>query len=410
MPELLVVADDLTGATDTGVHFASRGVAVRILPHPAGALASGEEAEVLVMDTESRHLAPAAAALRVAEAVRRGRAAGVGRFFKKTDSALRGNVGSELNALRLASGCSLLGFVPALPALGRTTRGGVQHLEGVPLHQTHFARDPLDPVRTGSVPELIRRQVDVPVAVLGVEPLRDGADAPLPDAGIVVLDAETDDDVRAAVRWLERRGLLGAVAGTSALARALADAPPWSARAEPPPFRYPSDPRPMLVVGGSLHPVSLAQLDHAAARGFATVLPFPGATARGSEPAAEEAVAAAVHHLGAGRGVLLRTAATAADAAAAHPRVAEGAGHMVRRILQRHPVPVLTVLGGDTLAGVVRALGSPALLPRREIFPGVPVSEVEGRGGMLLVSKAGSFGSDTFLTQIQDAMNQARAG
>jgi D-threonate/D-erythronate kinase len=424
MVELLMVADDLTGATDTGVQFADRGIPVRVVVHPAGALdAAG--AGVLVVDTESRHVAPEEAALRVGGAVREGRSAGIRRFFKKTDSALRGNVGAELEALRSASGAAQVAFVPALPALGRTTRAGVQYIHGHPLHETDFAADPLDPVRERSVAALIRRQVDVPVTVLDCGALAAGPGARLPETGILVFDAGTSEDIREIVAWLGRRGLLEAVAGTAALARVLAEASVPARPMDVPPFRPPAPHGPMLVVGGSLNPVSLAQLDHAAAAGFATVGLSPDALVGGATDAAaadvEEHVAAAVHHLSRGRDVMLRCAAGRAqvaaclalgdqfglDAHALHLRVAERTGMIVRRVLGRHPVELLTVLGGDTLVGVVRALGCSALLPRWEALPGVPVSEMVGVEGTLVASKGGGFGDDTFLTRLRDTMSQA---
>lgn len=429
MAELLIVADDLTGATDTGVQFARGRLEVRVVLDRPGVLEdSVERASVLVVDTESRHLPAADAARRVAAVVARGRAAGIQRFFKKTDSALRGNLGSELQALLLNSGSAHLAFVPALPALGRTTRGGVQYLHGRPLHETEFAADPLDPVRESDVSELIRRRVEVPVVSVGMETLHDatGAGTAFPTSGILVFDAESDDDLDTIVAWLQRRGMLGAVAGTAALGRALANTLSGSLP-DAAPFRRPASVTPMLVVGGSLNPVSLAQLDHARTRGFATVpvssRALVGVAGEGSAEW-QEPIADATHHLSQGHGVVLRCAAGRGDVErclrlgerlglspqACHLRVAEITGRIVRAILSGETAPVVTVLGGDTLAGLIRALGFPALLPRWEVLPGVPVSELSGaEGRTLIISKAGGFGDENVLTQIGDAMADWRS-
>lgn len=423
MAELLIVADDLTGAADTGVHFATRGLVVRVILDRGQELAAeAASAAVLVMDTESRHLDPAEAARRVVEVVRKGRAAGIGRFFKKTDSTLRGNVGSELEALRSASGAAHLAFVPALPGMGRITRGGVQHVHGRPLHESEFAADPLDPVRESSVPALIRRQVDIPVVPLGADELCGEMAVVLPDRGILVLDAETDAELAAIAGWLDRRDLLRAVAGTSGLARVMAERLAGARPVDRAPPRPPVARGPMLAVGGSLHPTSRAQMEHAERSGFEIVAPSPGALLGGAGdgvPEIEGAIAAAVDHLSGGRDVLLRGAAGRADVEAwvalgaelglpareLHLRVAEGIATIVRRVLAQERVGVLTVLGGDTLAAVIRALGHPALVPRLEIVPGVPLSEITGTG-MLLVSKAGGFGDEAVLTRIGDAMRR----
>ena len=63
MSTLLILADDLTGALDTGVQIAQLQVntQVRLYAGP-DTLRSAEDAEVLVIDTESRHLPPEQAA------------------------------------------------------------------------------------------------------------------------------------------------------------------------------------------------------------------------------------------------------------------------------------------------------------------------------------------------------------
>ena len=57
MLKLLIIADDFTGALDTGVQFAARGAATRVVTEPAYDF-SRAEAEVLVMVAETRHLPP----------------------------------------------------------------------------------------------------------------------------------------------------------------------------------------------------------------------------------------------------------------------------------------------------------------------------------------------------------------
>lgn len=55
---LLIIADDFTGALDTGVQFAARGIKTRVVVGADAAL-THQNADVLVVDTETRHL-PAA--------------------------------------------------------------------------------------------------------------------------------------------------------------------------------------------------------------------------------------------------------------------------------------------------------------------------------------------------------------
>lgn len=57
MIRLLIIADDLTGALDTGVQFAASGAATRVVTDINYDYSKAEEeVKVLVMDAETRHL------------------------------------------------------------------------------------------------------------------------------------------------------------------------------------------------------------------------------------------------------------------------------------------------------------------------------------------------------------------
>ena len=57
MVELLVIADDFTGALDTGVQFAEAGAATEVIVNDVIVPSDlSKQVETLVIDTESRHL------------------------------------------------------------------------------------------------------------------------------------------------------------------------------------------------------------------------------------------------------------------------------------------------------------------------------------------------------------------
>src|SRR5271170_431732 len=95
MSDLLVVADDLTGAADCGVACASHGLNTVVV---TGDSAGEIDADVLCVDANTRHLDPAKAAAETARLVRRYSRNQTQMLFKKLDSTLRGNVAAELAA------------------------------------------------------------------------------------------------------------------------------------------------------------------------------------------------------------------------------------------------------------------------------------------------------------------------
>jgi D-threonate/D-erythronate kinase len=143
MPALLVIADDLTGALEAGAKFAARGIAALVATRPLEAA----DYPVLVIDTESRHLSEEQAQRSIAAMA----CADFPVIYKKTDSALRGNIRAELQALSQACPDHPITYIPAYPALGRTVKNGCLLVDGVPVHQTSFAADPLNPVRDSSI-------------------------------------------------------------------------------------------------------------------------------------------------------------------------------------------------------------------------------------------------------------------
>lgn len=234
--EILALADDLTGALETAAKFSAEGLAAVVLL-PGGETA---DAPVVVLDTETRHVSPDEAARVVYAHARAAFDSGARLVYKKTDSTLRGNIGAELGALVRAAGLELI-YAPAYPRVGRTVREGHLYVDGVPVSETAFARDLMNPVRESCIARVLAAQTD---------------------AAIRVWDGETDADVAAAARAAVPSRV---AAGPAAMAEALAalveakreDSPGWPAM------------RSALAVNGSLHEASRAQVAHAVANGWA---------------------------------------------------------------------------------------------------------------------------------------------
>ena len=234
-----IVADDLTGAMDTGVQLLALGavrvqVASTMRARRCGSAAAG--GVTLVVNTQSRGSAPAVAAARVQAACTRLLRHGQLPWFKKLDSTLRGNVGAELAAAHAALGEPVIVCAPAVPALGRTVIGGVLTVDGVPVLDTPY-RDEIAPGDGGSeVAAIVRRQwPGCRIAVLAApadgdqlaELLRDEVD-------LIVADAATDADLAVlagAAAGAAGRPLLWA--GAAGLLRALAPLGAGAARLRP---------------------------------------------------------------------------------------------------------------------------------------------------------------------------------
>ena len=159
-----VIADDLTGAADTGVQLAARRI-----PDGGGlprrAPSRLDHFDAVAADTDSRAL-PSGGGRARARPGRPGRCAAPLLLYKKVDSTLRGPVAAELGAALDAGGRSAGLLAPAFPPAGRTTRGGVQLVDGRPVHETASPTTPPGRSREARLPALLEAARLGPVEVL----------------------------------------------------------------------------------------------------------------------------------------------------------------------------------------------------------------------------------------------------
>lgn len=331
---LRLLADDLSGALDSAAPFASaRG------PFPVTWSRPPDENDGdLALNSETREADAASAAATVGALAPWLARAPIA--FKKLDSRLRGHPLVEIAAVSIAGGFRTTVVAPAFPAQGRVTRRGRQYVR---QPDGHWADTGID-----ICAELGGLGLDVQAAV------------PRAGGGVFVCDAEADSDLAGISA---RRGELELPVlwcGSAGLARVLAGAGQSSGR----PMTLPS---PVLVLVGSPHPATRAQLQNFGLK--------PGRVWR--------------HDLD------LPTGTPADEARSALERlvVAVAAG----------PQPAsAVVVGGETLMRLCHALGASALEVRGEIEPGVAVSCLIGGSwhGIPIVSKSGGFGDPGLLIRV----------
>lgn len=116
MIKMLIIADDFTGALDTGVKFSAAGAKTKVSTDTEMDFTADISEEVLVLCVPTRHLPAREAYDMIRRITTRAAAAYIGCIFKKTDSALRGNIGAELSAVLDGSGKNVSVLSPPCPA------------------------------------------------------------------------------------------------------------------------------------------------------------------------------------------------------------------------------------------------------------------------------------------------------
>lgn len=407
---LLIIADDFTGALDTGVQFAVHGIHTRVVVDPDVDL-TAQEVKVLVVDTETRHLPAAEAYEVVAGLTRRARCAGVSYIYKKTDSALRGNIGAELAAVLQASGCRQLPFLPAFPQTGRITRDGVHYVDGVPVTESPFGKDPFEPVTHSVVTELIAEQCDLPARSFPA--LSGGGNVP-EDEGILVFDATDAGDLRRTGRQLLGQDSLHIMAGCAGFAAALPELLGISAETARPLPEL--DPR-LLVVCGSVNPITLTQLDQAENAGFTRLRltlrqklePGYWQSGEGREDLShiQEMLAAnpyciiETNDCGGNQPTADYADSLGIDRETLRVRIAGSLGQLVGEIFTSPSLGTLLLTGGDTLLQCMNCVGVRELEPLCELEKGVVLARFTYNGCTRhVITKSGGFGQDNLLADL----------
>lgn len=376
-----VVADDLTGAADTVVEFATPASPARVVLD-VSALPERLDGPYAI-DTDSRRRSARAEGIRVAKAVR----AVIGRGdrpFLKIDSLLRGHPGTAA-AVALGATRDLRGMLvtPASPQRGRVVHDGL-----------------LIAPQRGNLPiaEYLHAQGGEPFATLPLRVVRDGPVAvaewlePVFASGVrgVVADAETDGDLAILGTVLAVDDLLpvGAAGLAAGLAGALFDR-----RSVP---SMPEPTRDTLIVVGSRSAVAAQQVAVLSAQGVPIVRLAPS----GSRTASTGQLIQAMER--GGTVVLCPTPADVAPEAADPvdgPRMATRLGQTVRDVLDSYGIARMVLIGGDTARAAIIACEARGLLLNG---PGAEGSSVGSlwdapMGEIEVVTRAGAFGTPTGL-------------
>lgn len=393
MDKLLMIADDLTGALDTGVAFAAAGIPTCVgqgdyfLHNPEAG-----SCDVQVCVVETRHLPKEYAYQRVYEVVRKAENCGFTRIYKKTDSALRGNIGAELAAVRSASCEKKLFFVPAYPKMGRITKDGVHYIDqSIPVAESVFGSDPFNPVSHSEVLDVIRETTTV-------DAYRAAPSENEYPKGIAVFDAATDVDLQKIAQHLIKNQNARIFAGCAGFAYALRDALDF--RRQDLIKAVPTGN--LMVFCGSINPISLAQCAKAVDQGAPNFhLIHNGILAEVDSLAVNMATAAKYHPI-----TIFDTGSVDTGADPEGKEIAEACSNVIKKVLDLRPEAVPVVIGGDTLIAFMKTQEIDILSPLGELFPGVVLSKYLYQGNWhFLISKSGGFGNVDLLKNIYQKIN-----
>jgi uncharacterized protein YgbK (DUF1537 family) len=400
MPFVLIIADDLTGAADTGVKFTATGPVTLIgLEHGAVWDGLGN----LSVNTETRNepaQSIAGSLRRLNNALNSNRPELV---YKKVDSCLRGFIGLELSVILEVMGFQAALVAPAYPEFKRATIEGIHLVGGLPVSETESGRDPIRPVLDSRLSAVVGEGHNFPVETLPLNLIRRGSGAVaetleklLSSKGKFILasDAETTEDLntlaKAALGFQNKLLLSGSAGLAGAVAKELRQGPPNSrAHSEPN-----SPGGPAIFFGGSTSHALKDQLEFLALndQGNMVTLDVESLIHDWEQllpsPSLDKPLI-----------VSLPNPQYEPDGSEKHSshQIIRAFGQLAAELVRRDKPKTIFVSGGDTAREVLGALSIRRLAIESEISPGVVFLSY---GPMSILTKSGGFGAKDLLSRL----------
>jgi uncharacterized protein YgbK (DUF1537 family) len=431
MPRCLLIADDLTGGADAGAQFAKRGLSTLLISlkeSPSINFSQYSDRDVLVVNTDSRGLSPHKALSVVSNLLRNYGEELFPIIYKKIDSTLRGNIGSETDAILKETNISMAFMTPSYPEQERTVIEGILMVRGKPLSLTEASSDAATPVRESCVYELLERQSSHKVGWIDhthVAPSGEGLQEAVKGEQkkgnqIIVFDAVRRRDLTriadVAFRMDKKPLFIGSAGLAEEVAKRLSPSQgktvPHSPRKREKPFKH------IFIISGSASSVTYGQLNRVEQRKEITSFQLSKSLLMSDKEGRqieEHNLSLTVGSSLARGHVILKTCSERllSKDSRGHPihlEITKRLGHIALAALEKSKVDVgdlaVIVTGGDTAMSLINLLGVEGIEIEDEILEGIVMSHLIGGEweGLTVITKAGAFGREDALVKIMDLL------
>ncbi|SEP80406.1 Uncharacterized conserved protein YgbK, DUF1537 family [Virgibacillus subterraneus] len=421
-----IIADDLTGANDSGVQLTEKGINTSVLfdiPKNQNNLDSG-----VVIDTNSRALSKDEAAYVTKQAGQFLKQAGYVSIYKKMDSTLRGHIGTELQALYDVFKPEFVFIAPAFPPLGRTTKDGVHYVNGDRIAETEISKDPKHPVTESSIPKLLEHEIGQPVGLLKKADIEAG----LPDfrkkvnsfkeneISYVVCDVESQDDLQKAAQKMAAVSERVIWSGSAGLAEVLPEVLGISEKTDKRSFAKSNH---VMTVCGSLSQVTQNQVRYAVNQPHVTAVELDPLQTFGDdwENLRQNTIKELLEGLEIGNDIVLYVPSNQEvrdqvmqtgkklnlTGYEIGERISGAIGKIVAAITEKNKdLTGLVLTGGDTAKDTSRHLGGIGFRLIKQVEAGIPLGTLIGTDlEYTVVTKAGAFGKEA---SIYNAMQELK--
>src|SRR5665648_105631 len=417
---IYVIADDLTGANDTGVQFTKKGykTIVSVLDEQSTIMIP-DNADVFVIDTETREADSKTARKRLKSILEKININKKDIIYKKVDSTLRGNIGAELEEIMIILNRDICIFSPSYPSYQRITIGGYLVVDQKPLSLSEYSCDNSTQVENSFIPFLLKKQTDFPVGQIDLKDVAKGQKTILSKINelyqkgnkIIVIDSTNEEhlkDIFASGLKLDRPVLFS---GSAGLANHF---PNINNKSEDLKIKIENNKGPVIVVAGSRNSIMEDQVNYLKNRLNFTELKIDlEQVFSDKDRILDNYASEGIKAIKGNRDLVIHTAATYNEEKSINKKlmlkyhigfreleikIKTFLGELISKIIKNSDVRNLILTGGDTALGVCKELGISNFNVIDELLPGIPLAIAHYKSYHLnIVTKAGGFGKEDAL-------------
>jgi uncharacterized protein YgbK (DUF1537 family) len=296
--------------------------------------------------------------------------------------------------------------------MGRTIVNGELLVNGRPVHETSIGSDPVTPVTTSSVADLIPDSSAVTKGRRGVwtkDSLMSAIAVARKTSSVVTVDASERSDLAILAEVIAEFGEDVITVGSAGLAATLAAV--WGPGLEAPP-RTQGTPQRVLIVASSLHDVTRSQIDTLSARRGEDVKIWAPSLREALDSGEQSIWLAAVRTTSPRHPIVVidapsqRVESDGVRGLNPTELIAQALAEAALSLIEDWSLTTLMLLGGEGARAVLRRLGAQRLHIHTTVREGIPIGTVEGgiAAGVTVITKAGGFGGPTDVADIAEEL------
>lgn len=419
MKKLCIIADDITGAGDTGVQFSKFGIPTAVIFNDKTIKELGPSFDVLAVNTGTRNVDKNTAYKQIRNIIRMLKDTKINMFYKKIDSTLRGQPDVEIAAMLDELRYKIAFIVPSYPANGRKVEDGYLYIH----KNSENGNDTFQQI--GFIPDVFKNMKDRNTCIINIDEIRKGKDniknvideLISQNNQIFIMDAVTDDDLRniaLTVKDYAKESVVAGSAGLAGITPLILNMPckTW----------FHSSNKPVLFLAGTRNAVTAEQLKALADVDKARIVMLNSGKIVGKERQEEIEKATLEARKALSNGIntavvvdtLFDSQSETYNQETSSKNgqiIAKSFGDIAKGIVDDKLIYAIVATGGDVAINVFDVLGAKGIKLEDEILPGIPIGTLIGGkfDGLHVVTKAGGFGDKNSFVDILNCLNMEGA-